>query len=194
MCPGQAPAPVPSSSRAEALAPHRLPGAHVFRRRWLGTGQSSNGPKMRPKADGLRPSPASSGQIHSAADHTHLVREAPEVSHVPADVTSPSQPLRPLASSTCEKPQAARSTAARGTRPVASLHPQPLVPRPGPLTRPQGVPGLPNIQARPAGSAHLRAAPSRTPGPLRSPHGGSHRNSVSRNAQASQPVRWRQRL
>lgn len=126
--------------------------------------------------------------------HTHLVREAPEVSHVPADVTSPSQPLRPLASSTCEKPQAARSTVARGTRSVASLHPRPPVPRPGPPTRPQGVPGLPNIQARPAGSAHLRAAPSRTPGPLRSPHGGSHRNSVSRNAQASQPVRWRQRL
>lgn len=90
---------------------------HVFRRRWLRrAGQSYNGPKTRPEAFGLRPSPAPSGQIRSDA-HTHLVREAPEVSHVPADVTSPSQPLHPLASSTCKKPQAAGSTAAGGAVP-----------------------------------------------------------------------------
>lgn len=77
-----------------------------------------------------------------------------------------------------------------GVPPPATSGPEPE----GPPTRPQGVPGLPNSQARPAGGAHLPEAPSRTPGPLRSPHGGSHRSSVSRNAQASQPVRWRQRL
>lgn len=98
---------------------------HVFRRRWLGKGHSYHGPKTRPKA--LRPPPLSrlkwTNPLHReprtrhADAHTHLVREAPEVSHVPADVTSLSQPLRPLASSTCEKPQAAWSTAARGPVP-----------------------------------------------------------------------------
>lgn len=194
-CPGQAPAPAHTSSGAEPspsrgslrlLSPVGAGSAQArattARRR--APRHTASAP-LPPRADKSAP-PRTPESGHAAA-HTHLVREAPEVSHVPADLTGPSQPLRPLASSTCEKPQAAWSTAARGPVPWRPLHPRPPVPRPGPLTRPQGVPGFPNIQERPAGSAHLRAAPSRTPGPLRSPHGGSHRDSVSRNAQASQP-------
>lgn len=70
---------------------------------------------LPPQVDKSAP-PRTTDSGHSDA-HTHLVREAPEVSHVPADVTSPSQPLHPLASSTCKKPQAAGSTAAGGAVP-----------------------------------------------------------------------------
>lgn len=70
---------------------------------------------LPPQVDKSAP-PRTTDSGHADA-HTHLVREAPEVSHVPADVTSPSQPLHPLASSTCKKPQAAGSTAAGGPVP-----------------------------------------------------------------------------
>ena len=145
ICPGQAPAPVPTRSRAESLTQQRIP--------WLVCPQAGAGwaqarattaRRRAPRhTDGLRPSPASSGPSapprtadsgHADA-HTHLVREAPEVSHVPAGVTSPPQPLRPLASSTCEKPQAAWSTAARenpfrGVPPPATSGPAPRAPDP----------------------------------------------------------------
>lgn len=63
------------------------------------TGHGDLDPQRLPRAHGLTPSPAWRGErdpLHrepptqGTPTPTHLVREAPEVSHVPADPTGPS--------------------------------------------------------------------------------------------------------